>query len=317
MIKISKVSTIILPNFCAQLVNAVALPSVVVPFKRLNYSDVISGGTQETLPAFITNGQEKSEIYISKYQNVVVNDRAYSLPLKCPAVMIDFDTAIAACANKGAGWHLTTNALFSSIGLWCGKNGTNPHGNNNFGQDINNPLEKGSPCGSRGALGEVLTTAAGSGPVNWYHNHKLTGISDLNGNVAEYVSGLRLFDGEIQVIPYGNAMRFDCNMGVNSTLWKAIRADGSFVAPGTNGALKYNYADGKLVLNAETIPLIAKALVIATEIDGDSGMISGEWLAVRGGDWSSGEKAGVLALDFKERGQQYMSVGFRSAYYEK
>ena len=49
---------------------------------------------------------------------------------------------------------------------------------------------------------------------------------------------MRIVDGEIQIIPYGNAMKSDCNMGANSTEWKAIKPDGTLVAPGTVGTLK-------------------------------------------------------------------------------
>ena len=51
-------------------------------------------------------------------------------------------------------------------------------------------------------------------------------------------SVVRIVDGEIQIIPYGNAMKSDCNMGANSTEWKAIKPDGTLVAPGTVGTLK-------------------------------------------------------------------------------
>ena len=69
-------------------------PSIVFPFVKQKYSDLISGGTQETLPCFIVDGQEKDVVYISKFQNIVKNDRAYSLPLKDPKVYITFDEAL-------------------------------------------------------------------------------------------------------------------------------------------------------------------------------------------------------------------------------
>ncbi|GHU42142.1 hypothetical protein FACS1894111_05560 [Clostridia bacterium] len=217
------------------------MPSILVPFPKLKYSDVITGGTQDALPAFIVDGQEKDVIHVSKYQNVIVNERAYSLPMKDPATSLNFDRALTVCRNKGPGWHLKTNALWAAIALWCKKNGTQPNGNNNYGQDITNPWEKGVPTykETSGAF-RPLRTGTGSGPVSWYHNYDSSGIADLNGNVWEWVSGLRLKNGEIQIIPYGNAMKLDCNMSDTSTEWKAILQDGTLVSPGTANTLKIN-----------------------------------------------------------------------------
>ena len=78
----------------------------------------------------------------------------------------------------------------------------------------------------------------GSGPGTWNHDGSPAGIADLCGNCHEWVGGLRIENGEIHIIPYGNSMKSDCNMGANSTEWKAIKPDGSLVAPGTVGTLK-------------------------------------------------------------------------------
>ena len=118
-------------------------PSIMVRIPKFKISDVIQGGSNSVHPAFIVNGVEKDEIFISKYQNIVVNDRAYSLPMQDPKVYIDFDTARKACENKGKGWHLMTNAEWAAIALWCKKNGYFPRGNNNYGSDVSYPHEKG------------------------------------------------------------------------------------------------------------------------------------------------------------------------------
>lgn len=64
------------------------MPSIMVGIPKMKYSDIITGGTQETLPWWIVDGVEKEVIWVSKYINVVVNDRAYSLPMKDPKVYI-------------------------------------------------------------------------------------------------------------------------------------------------------------------------------------------------------------------------------------
>ena len=95
-------------------------------------------------------------------------------------------------------------------------------------------------------------TATGSGPVTWNHDHSAAGIADLCGNCWEWVSGARLVNGEIQIIPYGNSMKSDCSMGADSTEWKAIMPDGRLVEPGTAGTLKIDRtsgSDAKLRIN--------------------------------------------------------------------
>ena len=57
------------------------MPSIMVGIPKTKYSDIITGGTQETLPWWIVDGVEKEVIWVSKYINVVVNDRAYTLPV--------------------------------------------------------------------------------------------------------------------------------------------------------------------------------------------------------------------------------------------
>ena len=111
--------------------------------------------------------------------------------------------------------------------------GTVPHGNTNYGKDYYHPYERGTM-----PQGETQRTLTGSGQPTWYHNHDMSGIADINGNLWEWTGGLRLMDGEIQIIPYGNSMKLDCDMSASSTLWKAIKPDGTLVAPGTVGTLK-------------------------------------------------------------------------------
>lgn len=330
------------------LLDDLGMPSVVVPFPKLNYSDVFEGGAQEPLPAFVVDGQEKQVVYISKYLNVIVNDRAYSLPMKEPATDIDFARALTVCRNKGAGWHLITNAMWTAIAAWCNKNGTIPHGNNNYGADMGHPYEKGVPSSPLDNEGRTRRTATGSGPSTWYHNYDMSGIADLNGNVWEWVSGLRLENGEIQIIPYGNAMKFDCNMSATSTEWKAIKADGTFVTPGATDTLKYDLINNKLTisttttappLNGEvtkfkeiavasgiTIPPILKALGLYSDSPGyeNNGIFifntsaqHNERIPYRGGGWNGGALAGVLSINMNDtRLFHYAHVGFRSAFYE-
>ena len=46
----------------------------------------------------------------------------------------------------------------------------------------------------------------------------------MNGNIWEWVSGMRLVKGELQVIPYNNAADPECDTSAASTQWRAINA---------------------------------------------------------------------------------------------
>lgn len=222
------------------------LPSVMVRIPKFKISDVIAGGSNSTHPAFIVNGVEVPEIYISKFQNVVNNGRAYSLPGEDPKTSINFDTARQYCEAKGPGWHLMTNAEWAALALWCRKNNIMPKGNNNYGKDSSESTVVAIPTsdsngGSYDPGDTIGRVATGTGPVTWSHNGEVTGIWDLNGNVWEWVGGYRTVDGEIQILPNNDAADADNSQAADSTKWKAILQDGSLVAPGTANTLKWDY----------------------------------------------------------------------------
>ena len=62
----------------------------------------------------------------------------------------------------------------------------------------------------------------------------------MNGNIWEWVSGMRLVKGELQVIPYNNAADPECDTSAASTQWRAINAAATnyndlFIAPNGQG----------------------------------------------------------------------------------
>lgn len=136
--------------------------SVMVAIPKFYLDEVIDGASHTVHPAFIINGVKQDVIYISKYQNIVENGRAYSLPLKTPQTNVSFDQAWSYCKNKGNGWHLMTNAEWAAIALWCKKNGTIPKGNNNYGKDISETLRKAIPA-TYNSDGKINTVLTGSG----------------------------------------------------------------------------------------------------------------------------------------------------------
>lgn len=219
------------------LFDDLGLPSIMVRIPLFKSIDVMTGGKDAAHPMFVVSGIQKPEVMISKYQNIVMYDRAYSLPFKDPKTGVNFDTAKAYCESKGLGWHLTTNAEWAGIALWCKKNGFMPRGNNYYGADHSAPHEKGVETYFDSGAGKTGRVATGSGPASWAHDNTNEGIFDLNGNVWEWVGGLRLNNGEIQIIPNNDAANA-VDQSATSPLWKAILQDGSLVAPGTANTLK-------------------------------------------------------------------------------
>lgn len=216
------------------------LPSVLVYIPAFKNSDVLTGGNDSIHPAFIVNGQQISGFYYSKYQNVVhaaINTEgynvtaAYSLPGEDPAANINFDTARSRCEAKGHGWHLSTNAEWAAIALWCKKNGFMPYGNNNYGKDTRESNYKAIPT-YKDSDGRTCRVGTGTGPLTWSHDKTLGGIWDLNGNVWEWQSGIRFVWGELQILANNDAADPDNPQNETSVCWKAINAaDGSLVDP--------------------------------------------------------------------------------------
>lgn len=324
------------------LLDKFGLPSVVVPINKLTYKDV-GVGDDTVLPAFKLDGVEKPYFCIGKYHDSLVNGVPCSLPMQTPAVNVNFDEAVSQSRSKGEGWTLATNAMYAAIQLWCRANGFMPRGNNNYGSDYAHAWEKGTPA-NYDSNGKVNLTLTGSGPVSWNHNNDLTGIADLNGNAWEWAAGMRIVDGEIQIIQHNDAALATADLSSASSLWKAIAADGSLVAPGTAGTIKLDWRSSKwtlvtdtltdqsdsgrgtgftsLATTLSTVPQILYGIgVYPKEPGGDYGsddlyaINKGERLPIRGGRWLNTSNAGVFQLYLSlVRGSRVGYIGRRSAF---
>lgn len=316
----------------------VGMPSVMFVVPKYLSSQLNSNLDATVHRAFKMNNAEKDKVYLSKYQNIVMNNRAYSLPMQNPAHTINWDNALAACRAKGEYWGLTPMALWGAIALWCKTNNTMPRGNNNSGSDIGYPHE-------RGVITTDGKTATGSGPNSWNHNNAPDGIADLNGNVSEWCAGFRVVQGEIQVIPDADCMLSTSDMSEGSSHWKAILEDGTLVDPGTADTLKYDYVTSKWTL-AKTItnmddssrycyfkdmqdgglmvPQLLKELAV---FPADSSGYNNEYFYLnngaaasrfpyRGGSRTDATSAGVFCSGLNgARSLASTALGFRSAFY--
>lgn len=324
------------PGNVVQLDDA-GLPSVLVWIPAFKNSDVLAGGDDSIHPAFIVNGVQIPGFYYSKYQNVVYNGKAYSLPAEDPQANVTFDIAREYCEAKGYGWHLSTAAEWAAIALWCKKNGFLPHGNNYYGKDSRENEYKAIQSST-----EVSRVATGTGPLTWSHDGTPSGIWDMNGNAWEWQGGMRVVWGEIQILANNNAADPDNPQNTTSTCWKAINAaDGSMVEPEckttdtaatlsgntvridyinevwkystsiTNASDTYRGCDFCNVVCDTTISDAAKVLLRALALLPDNGTEaadyesdnvywnngSNERCVFRGGAWNYGADAGVFSID--------------------
>ena len=299
-------------------------------------------------PAFIVNGVEKPEIFVGTYQGRLVNGELLSLPNVDPSATINFDNFSTYARACGAGHHLMTNAEWSAVALQCYKNDTQPFGNTYYGRSSENPLligrrQDGLDPGNTAGTARTLT---GSGPVEWRHNRKPSGIADLAGNVWEWSAGMRLINGEIQVIADNNAALHTIDMSATSVQWKAIDAvTGNLVTPDGNGTtagtVKFansgtadytiNGASFGAIRNLSTTnPVSAaalarlKALCLYPVVEDTAKFNSdglwktidaGERTPIRGGSWNNAAFAGVFALHLlNARSSVNTSIGARPAF---
>ena len=329
------------------LLDDVGMPSIMVVIPKMNSKDLVANATDEMHPGFIVDGVEKDKVYISKYLNTVQNNRGYSLPMQTPYTSLSFDSALNYCRSKGNGWGLMPASLWSAIALWCKKNNTQPRGNNDYGADKENPHEKGVGV-TFGSDSKVNLTATGSGPVTWNHDYTLAGIADMNGNCTEWVAGVRLVNGVLQVIPYANCVMPSCDMGSSSADWKVVSTSGGFADMGTSICLAYSTDTNKFywsntaansaatsrnslfsaITADENITssgkIFLRKLTLLPE-DGDSSYASDyfdanngreEAILMRSSGWNMGANSGVFRSNLNNTRGVSSATGFRSVYYD-
>lgn len=325
------------------LYTAKGQPSIMSIIPAFNLEDIDPALGTGPHPMFIVGGVTKRERFIGTYPGSVVNDELLSLPGVDPSASRNFDSFVSAARANGSGWGVMTNADWAGISLWCWKNGFMPRGNTNYGCAHDALYETGRR--QDGALPGVTTgiarTQTGSGPVSWRHDNSASGITDLCGNVWEWVAGMRIVNGEIHVIADNDAALSSTDFSAESSAWKAVDgATGELVALGHANAVKYAAsgtaaytlvrASGQSfegMTDPGSTPVAPAALqklkslglspAANTGLGGDGFWLNlaDERLPRRGGNWGSGESAGVFALNLDHmRSVTSTSVGARPAF---
>ena len=308
----------------------------------------IDASMSGTHPAFIVDGVEKPEIFIGTYQGKIVSGELLSLPNVDPTHSTNYDNFLIAARANGNGHHLITNAEWSAVALQCYKNGTQPLGNSYYGRSSEDPLligRRGDGLNPGDTSGSARTLT-GSGPVQWRHNGKNNGIADLSSNILEWNSGMRLVNGEIQVIDNNNAAKLAIDLSAASSEWKAIDgATGVLVTPNglgtTAGTVKFaasgttadytiygaSFGAVKNLSTTKPVGVAAlnklKALCLFPHVDAAATFNSdGLYLNLtieaqpfRGGDRGNGAAAGVFCLGVNyARSGANAGVGSRPAF---
>ncbi len=212
-------------------------------------------------PAFIMDGTPIRGFRLAKYLMPRVSGVNYvaSLYNLSPAYggggfSASTQGAIAACYASststvnpdGEEVHLETLAENSYLYLMGARRAFECHGNTTYNRYHADTTEQGSPAEyTYSSNKSTPQTRTGTGPLEWYHDGTPWGVADLVGNMAEWCSGFRIKSGELQFLPNNDAGKAGitpADLSDTSTLWKALKEDGTWVDANMDAeSYKYDY----------------------------------------------------------------------------
>jgi hypothetical protein len=275
-------------------------PSYFVRIPKFNCEDVAPGGELGTgvHEAFKFGAEYDAEIWVGAYEGAELNGEGVSQPGIPAGYSINYDNSRAACQACGPGFDLQTHWDWAAIMHWCMANGFEPRGNTNHGRHHDERYETGTRQdngvpGDGSGIGNILL---GSGPAGWRHDGTMSGISDLVGNVFEWMSGFKMVDGRILLSPD------------NEIVAESAYTDSGFDMPGNR-----TWASMDTTGASE---LLKRAGIVPKGINDPTGRLyttlTGERLPFRGGYRSDAGLAGLGALHLGfARTASGSTLGFR------
>lgn len=301
---------------------------------RFTYADIgmtADMGAGDVTAFDVGTGSIKGEIFIGAY--LASGSGAVSAPRQDPRASLDHTAARAACAAKGAGWHLMTVHEWAAIALWCVANGYEPIGNTNWGRIhaktwmVGDRADNRAP-GDTAGTGRTQTGSMGSEAT---HTRTLGGIADLAGNVWEWQDGLLLQDGRFKLSSHNTQAEVD---------WAFADAFLDASTPTGGSAILSNAVNNRLGAIGDNANAGNSASVDWRSMTKAGGYVSnqamkrlllepagalpqgriyvrnfGERLPFRGGSWSSGASAGLAALYLNSsRASADTGIGVRPAF---
>ena len=331
-------------------------PTYMNIIEKYDMSTLGISGLSGTHPAFIVNGVEKDKILIGTYQGALKNGELVSQPNAAPTLSLSFNTYLSAVRANGAGHHLITGAEWAAVALQAFKSDTQPLGNSYYGRSTDEATQYGrrvdglsATAGTTTGSPQILT---GSGTVKFRHNQKYNGISDMAGNAWEHTTGVRIHNGEFQIMSNNNAAISTIDLSATSSEWKAIDGEtGALITPDGNGTTEKSIkiglfgtavADYKLILGASsayfsltnpspTKPVSSVALTVLKRYalcpaelntvvdlyrnDAYFAANTADGVVVRGGAYDSGNVSGIFATAVRNRTINYPTLAARPTYY--
>lgn len=301
---------------------------------RFSYADLgmtADMGTGDVTAFDFGSGSIKSEIFIGAY--LASGSGAVSAPRQDPRTSLDHTAARAACAAKGAGWHLMTAHEWAAIALWCMANGYEPIGNTNWGRSHAKTWIVGDRADNRapGDASGTGRTQTGSMGVEATHNKSLAGIADLVGNVWEWQDGFLLQDGRFKLSAFNAQAEADWAFtdayldassptGGSPILSNAITNRLGAIGDSTNAGNSAT-SDWRVMAKAGgyvSNQALRRLLIEPATILPKGGLYMrnfGERLPCRGGTWNDGGADGLAALNLCDsRAFVTEYIGFRPAF---
>ena len=204
-------------------------------------------------------------------------------------------------------------------GIRLESSGTQAGKNTGDGYVILSVIEVSDDDGSKMVLN-------GSGPITWNIGESIEGVSDMNGNLSEFVTGIKCNNKIIYVIKDNDAAIQTVDVSPTSPSWKLIDTNGSYIDSGTGTAFNYTSDQSNVDFKALALtlsPHLAKALGIAPvdTTTANMGFVNlktvGEYIPLRGGNYNSLVNNGIFNLLFTALyTDTFPFAGFRICYYK-